>query len=422
MIIAESPRAEIFTAPQLLLVLEEGRERTARSWKEKLGLDSSICSHEHRAVNARVNAQQLWANVRTTPTAARTLHPREFHARGASVNPGNRFERLHIEEEPPDKPDEDSHPLQTIFFRDFSRSIIARNNSPDVGFETSVNPYRGCEHGCIYCYARPTHEYLGFSAGTDFESRIMVKMDAPKLLEAELSSPRWRPQVIAISGVTDPYQPIERKLEITRGCLQVLSRFRNPVGIITKNRLVTRDSDLLGELAEFSCAAVNVSVTSLIEELQRVLEPRTSPPHARLEAISKLRQAGVPVGVMVAPVIPGLTDHEMPGILTACAKVGAQFAGYTIMRLPFAVAPLFERWLDEYFPERKAKVLSRIRSVRGGDRLSDPRWGTRINGEGIFAEQIARLFQMSCRKVGIGPRPELSNQHFRRPREQLTLF
>ncbi len=259
--------------------------------------------------------------MREIPNAARTVHPREFHARGASINPANRFEVLHFEEDPHDQVDEDSRPRKTIFYRDGSQSIIARNNSPDVGFETSVNPYRGCEHGCVYCYARPTHEYLGFSAGTDFESRIMVKMNAPKLLEAELSSPRWRAQVIAISGVTDPYQPIERKLEITRGCLDVLARFRNPVGIITKNRLVTRDSDLLGELAEFSCAAVNVSVTSLVEELQRVLEPRTSPPHARLEAISKLREAGVPVGVMVAPVIPGLTDHEMPGILAACAKV-----------------------------------------------------------------------------------------------------
>jgi len=368
------------------------------------------------------DGKKLWENVRNTPTAARTVHPREFHARGASINPANRFEALHFEEEPHDEIDEDSRPRKTIFYRDGSQSIIARNNSPDVGFETSVNPYRGCEHGCVYCYARPTHEYLGFSAGTDFESRIMVKMNAPKLLEAELSSRKWRPQVIAISGVTDPYQPIERKLEITRGCLQVLARFRNPVGIITKNRLVTRDSALLGELAEFSCAAVNVSVTSLVEELQRVLEPRTSPPNARLEAISKLREAGVPVGVMVAPIIPGLTDHEMPAILAACAKAGAQFAGYTIMRLPFAVAPLFERWLDEHFPERKAKILSRIRAIRGGDRLSDPRWGTRIKGEGIFAEQIATLFQMSCRKVGIGPRPELSTEHFKRPCEQLKLL
>src|SRR5438552_16498372 len=356
------------------------------------------------------DSRQLWKNVREIPEAARVIHPRAYHARGASINPASRFEALHIEEEPVDNIDEDSRPIKTLFFRDSSQTIIARNNSPDVGFETSVNPYRGCEHGCIYCYARPTHEYLGFSAGTDFESRIMVKIDAPQLLEHELSSRKWYPQVIAISGVTDPYQPVERRLRITRGCLEVLARFRNPVGIITKNRLVTRDSDLLGELAELSCSAGNVSVTSLVEELQRVLEPRTSPPRARLEAISKLREAGVPVGVMVAPVIPGLTDHEMPGILAACAKAGAQFAGYTIMRLPFAVAPLFERWLDEHFPERKAKVLSRIRSVRGGDRLSDPRWGTRIKGEGIFAEQIATLFQMSCRKVGIGPRPEVSSQ------------
>ncbi len=368
------------------------------------------------------DAQKLWAHVRDIPTAARTLHPREFHAHGASINPANRFEQLHVEEDAADEIDKDSRPRKTIFYRDFSQSIIARNNSPDVGFETSVNPYRGCEHGCVYCYARPTHEYLGFSAGIDFESRIMVKTEAPALLEAELSSRKWRPQVIAISGVTDPYQPIERKLQITRRCLEVLARFHNPVGIITKNRLVVRDTDMLSELAAFDCAAVNISVTSLDEKLQRVLEPRTSPPQARLEAIGKLRAAGVPVGVMVAPIIPGLTDHEMPAILQACAEAGAQFAGYTIVRLPFAVAPLFERWLDEHFPEGKAKVLSRIRAIRGGEKLSDPRWSTRIKGEGIFAEQIASLFQMSCRKVGIGPRPELSTAAFRRPREQLTFL
>jgi DNA repair photolyase len=370
----------------------------------------------------RVDGAKLWADVRALPTAARTLHPREFHARGASIDPANRFEQLHFEEAPGDEIEAESRPRKTIFYRDFSQSIIARNNSPDVGFETSANPYRGCEHGCVYCYARPTHEYLGFSAGTDFESRIMVKTDAPALLERELSSRKWRPQIIAISGVTDPYQPIERKLRITRGCLEVLARFRNPVGIITKNRLVTRDADVLGRLAEHGCAAVNISVTSLDENLQRVLEPRTSPPRARLETIGKLRAAGVPVGVMVAPIIPGLTDHEMPSVLRACAEAGAQFAGYTIVRLPFAVAPLFERWLEEHFPDRKAKVLSRIRAIRGGEKLSDPRWATRIKGEGIFAEQIASLFQMSCRKWGIGPRPELSTEAFRRPREQLSLL
>ena len=214
-------------------------------------LDRRERSDEHILMTKPPDAEKLWQNVREIPTAARTVHPREFHAKGASINPANRFEALHFEEDPHDEIDEDSRPRKTIYYRDGSQSIIARNNSPDVGFETSVNPYRGCEHGCVYCYARPTHEYLGFSAGTDFESRIMVKIDAPKLLEAELSSRKWRPQVIAISGVTDPYQPIERKLEITRGCLRVLAKFRNPVGIITKNRLVTRDADLLGELANF---------------------------------------------------------------------------------------------------------------------------------------------------------------------------
>lgn len=369
------------------------------------------------------DAKKLWSNVREhTPEAVRTLHPRAFHARGASINPQNRFEQLRVEEDYGDEIDHDSRPLKTIFYRDSSRSIIARNNSPDVGFETSVNPYRGCEHGCVYCYARPFHEYLGFSAGADFESRIMVKEDAPKLLEEALQSRKWQPQTIAISGVTDPYQPVERRLEITRGCLKVLAKFRNPVGIITKNRLVARDADLLGELARYEAAAVNISITSLNEKLQRVLEPRTSPPGARLEAIAKLREAGVPVGVMTAPIIPGLTDHELPAILGAAAKAGAQFAGYTIVRLPFAVAPLFERWLSEHFPEKKEMVLSRIRGVRGGTKLNETSWQKRIKGEGIFAEQIAGLFQMSCRRLGIGPRPQLSSAHFRRPREQMTLF
>src|SRR5690242_12174901 len=205
------------------------------------------------------DAKKLWENVRELPTVARTVHPRQFHARGASINPANRFETLHFEEDPHDQIDEDSRPRKTIYYRDGSQSIIARNSSPDVGFETSVNPYRGCEHGCIYCYARPTHEYLGFSAGLDFESKIMVKTNAADLLRAELQSPRWRPQTLVMSGVTDPYQPVERKLCITRGCLEVLAKFRNPVAIITKNRLVTRDIDLLGHLVKYNAAAVNVS-------------------------------------------------------------------------------------------------------------------------------------------------------------------
>jgi DNA repair photolyase len=310
---------------------------------------------------------------------------------------------------------------KTQFFRDATKTIIAHNESPDVGFETSLNPYRGCEHGCIYCYARPTHEYLGFSAGLDFESKIMVKTNAPELLRAELERPGWKSQVLVMSGVTDPYQPIEKKLRITRGCLEVLTKFRSPVAIITKNRLVTRDADILRELANYNAVAVNISVTSLDPKLQRVLEPRTSSPQARLDTISQLRAAGIPVGVMVAPVIPGLTEHEVPKIVEACARAGAQFAGYTIVRLPWAVAPLFEHWLEEHFPDRKEKVLGRIRDLRG-DRLNNSQWHTRMTGEGIFAEQIASLFEVGCRRAGIGERPKLSITAFRRTREQLALF
>ena len=348
----------------------------------------------------------------------------QVHGRAATGNPANRFEKLHVEFEPHDLAslDENRPARRTDFFRDASKTIIARNNSPDVGFETSVNPYRGCEHGCIYCYARPTHEYLGFSAGLDFESKIMVKEDAPKLLETELLSSKWKPQVVVMSGVTDPYQPVERKLKLTRRCLEVLARFRNPVAIITKNHLVTRDADILRGLAANDAAAVNISVTSLDPKLQRVLEPRTSVPRSRLDAIAHLHAEGIPVGVMVAPIIPGLTDHEVPAILKACARAGAQFAGYTVVRLPWAVAPLFERWLDEHFPDRKEKILGRIRHLRGGEKLNQSQWHSRMTGDGIFAEQISSLFEVGCRRAGIGARPRLSTAAFRRPQEQLSLF
>jgi DNA repair photolyase len=350
-----------------------------------------------------------------------------IRGRGASWSPPNRFEKVHVDLEDPDLVDvdlaEDKKPRrETQFFRDNTKTIIARNNSPDVGFETSINPYRGCEHGCIYCFARPTHEYLGFSAGLDFESRIMVKEDAPQLLEAELSSPKWKPQLLMMSGVTDCYQPVERKLRLTRRCLEVIAKFRNPVGILTKNRLVTRDIDVLSELAQHRAAVVNLSVTTLDGNLQRILEPRTSPPAARLDAVAQLRTAGIPIGVMVAPVIPGINDHEIPAIVEACAKAGAQFAGYVLLRLPWAVAPLFERWLDEHFPERKAKVLARVRHTRGGKKLYDSRWRVRQTGEGIFAEQIDTMFEVNCRRAGLGERPKLSTAAFRRPNEQLKLL
>ena len=338
--------------------------------------------------------------------------------RGAASNPTNRFTRLSIESEEP-APDR----VPTQFLRDASRTVIARNDSPDVGFETSVNPYRGCEHGCVYCFARPFHEFLGFSAGLDFETRILVKEDAPELLRRELAAPSWRPQVIALSGVTDPYQPVERRLGLTRRCLTILAEFRNPVTIVTKNALVRRDADLLAELARHRAAAVCVSVTTLDPEVARRMEPRTSVPRERLAAIAELTAAGIPCIAMLAPIVPGLTDHEIPRLLAAVQGAGAVAARFLPLRLPGAVAGLFDEWLEAHFPERKEKVLHRIREMRGG-RLNDPRFGSRMRGEGIFAEQMRALFETSCRRLGLPSRgPELSTAAFRRPPgPQLDLF
>lgn len=332
--------------------------------------------------------------------------------RGAAANPKNRFERIEAE---PAEPDPDEPRPDTVYLRDHSRSIIAANSSPDIGFDASINPYRGCSHGCVYCFARPTHEYLGMSAGLDFETKVLVKEEAPALLRKQLSSLRWEPKVLSMSGVTDCYQPVEKKLRVTRGCLEVLAEFRNPVAVVTKNHLVTRDIDLLSDLARHAAAVVAVSLTTLDDDLRRVMEPRTSRPARRLAAIEKLAEAGIPVGVMTAPVIPGLTDHELPNLLSAAADAGATFAAYVPVRLPHAVAPLFEDWLSRHFPDRKAKVLNRIRSMRGG-RLNDPEFGSRMRGEGVFAEHIARLFDVSCRRAGIGRGrfPKLSTAAFRK--------
>ena len=352
--------------------------------------------------------------------------------RGARVNSPNRFEATHHEldleqvEADDDYLDTLSRP-ETEFLPDISRSVVAKNDSPDVGFEVSLNPYRGCEHGCIYCYARPTHEYLGFSAGLDFETRIMVKHDAPELLRKALSSPRWQPKVLGLSGVTDAYQPVERRLRLTRRCLEVLAEFRQPVSIITKNRLVTRDRDVLGELARHGAAGVFVSITSLNDELVGRLEPRTTRPAGRLKAIAALTAAGIPTGVMVAPLIPGLTEHELPAILTAAAQAGAQAAGYTLVRLPLAVAGLFQDWLEQHFPDRKDKILERIRAIHGGQ-LNDSRFGVRMGGEGNAAEMIAQIFHSTCRRAGLNQRPwPVSPAAFKRPGvpgqgEQLRLF
>jgi DNA repair photolyase len=346
--------------------------------------------------------------------------PGEVHGRGAASNPANRFERSHYDVSEWDEPEESS--LETVLLKDTTRSIIAYNDSPDVGFDASINPYRGCEHGCIYCFARPNHEYLGFSAGLDFETKILVKEQAPELLRRELMLPSWKPQTLAISGVTDAFQPIERRLKLTRRCLEVLVEFRNPVVIITKNELVTRDIDLLSELARHDAALVFISVTSLRGELARALEPRASQPQRRLAAIEELHRAGIPVGVLVAPVIPGLTDHEMPGILAASRDAGASTAGYVPLRLPFGLAPLFEEWLTLHAPLQKEKILNRVREIRGG-KLNDPHFGTRLRGEGEYAGHLRRLFEIACRKSQLNvSRPALSAEAFRRPGSQMSLF
>ncbi len=336
--------------------------------------------------------------------------------RGTPLQPGNRFTSLHREREM-DLEDLDPalEPLpRTEFLADTTSSVLTRNDSPDLGFDVGLNPYRGCEHGCIYCYARPFHEFLGWSSGLDFETRILVKHEAPERLWAEFASPRWKPQVVALSGVTDCYQPVERRLKLTRRCLEVFAEFRNPVGIITKNALVARDVDILSRLAAFQAVSVAVSLTTLDPELRSILEPRTSPPAARLAAIRRLSAAGIPTGVMIAPVIPGINDHEIPALVAAAAAAGATFASKVVLRLPHSVGPLFEDWLDRHFPDRKEKVLNQIRSLRGGE-LNDNRFGSRMRGEGPLAEQISKLFGVACRRSGLNSRhPELSTAGFRR--------
>lgn len=345
-----------------------------------------------------------------------------IRGRGSSDNPVNRFEGHYtdyeLDEETGQKPTQD-----TRLYPDDTKEIISTNDSPDIPFEASINPYRGCEHGCIYCYARPTHEYLGFSAGLDFESRIMVKYDAPEKLRERLSSPKWEPKVIVMSGVTDCYQPVERKLEVTRGCLEVLAEFRNPVSIITKNYLVTRDIDYLSELAVHNAVHVTLSITTLDRDLARVMEPRTSQPPRRLKAIEKLANNGISVGVNVAPIIPGLTDHECVNILEAARKAGATHAGFTIVRLPYGVKDLFQDWLEQHFPDRKEKVLNKIRDMRDG-KLNDSTFGKRFSGEGNFAKQIKDLFCVHSKRLGYNQqRSSLSTAAFR-PAEgyQMKLF
>jgi len=350
--------------------------------------------------------------------------------RGTSLNPTNRFTGAHREldfehvEHDDEFLDELEHP-ETEYFPDASKSVVTQNDSPDIPFRYSLNPYRGCAHGCAYCYARPYHEFLGLSAGLDFETKVFVKHSAPALLREFLARPAWNPETIVFSGVTDCYQPAERRFRLTRGCLEVALEARQPVSIITKNALVTRDLDLLGQMAAANIVHVSLSITTLDESLARSMEPRTSPPRSRLAAIARLAEAGVPASVMAAPIIPGLNDSEIPEILRAAREAGAQSAGYTLLRLPGAVEPIFRDWLSRCAPERAARVESLIRTTRRGE-LSSSTFGERMRGTGQFAEQIAATFRLFRRKLGLdAPREALDASHFRPPRPvagQLRLF
>ncbi len=343
--------------------------------------------------------------------------------RGILGSPSGRFESIAYTPEYENRTDFGQTKCSTQFFKDRSKSLISMNNSPDVHFDASINPYRGCEHGCAYCYARPSHEYLGLSPGLDFETKIFVKENAPQLLKTELSSKKWIPQLLGISGITDCYQPIEKDFRITRGCLEVLAEFRNPTGIITKNYLVTRDIDHLSSLSKHQAAMVYLSLTTLDEGLRRRMEPRTASVRRRLDALRELSAADVPCGVILGPIIPGLTDSEIPALLDEAKRAGAKHASYIMLRLPYGVSELFENWLDDTIPTKSTKVMNHVRGMRGG-KTNDSNFRTRMKGEGPYAEQIAALFKIQCKKLGLNrERPALSAASFRRPGPvQLSLF
>jgi DNA repair photolyase len=365
---------------------------------------------------------------------ADALRPdRPTNGRGAVSNRTGRYEKQERvavadgwEQAPgPGADDEDPIPSQrTTVSLDTSRTIIARNDSPDIPFDRSINPYRGCEHGCVYCFARPTHAYLGLSPGLDFETRLLMKPDAAKLLERELRSPRYRCDVMAMGTNTDPYQPIERVHKITRQVLEVLNAFNHPVGIVTKSALVTRDIDILSDMAKRNLASVGVSVTTLDRGLARVMEPRASTPPRRLAAIAALATAGIPTSVMVAPIIPALNDSEIERILAAAAAAGARSADYVLLRLPLEIKGLFEEWLAAHAPMKAKRVLDLVRETRGGQ-LYDATFGKRMTGSGPFAQLVRQRFRLACRKLGLDKRKlNLDVTKFRVPPgvgDQLTL-
>lgn len=343
--------------------------------------------------------------------------PNEKHKapRGAQHNPLNRFRQQAYVCEHPEGVDEpvDVLPHTQVFFEN-ARTLVNEVNSPDLGIMYSANPYQGCEHGCAYCYARTTHEFYGLSSGLDFESKIMVKQNAPELLEKFLQRPAWKPAPIALSGNTDCYQPLERKLRITRSLLEVLWRYRNPVSIITKNRLIIRDLDLLQKMARLNLVHVYFSVTTLDEDLRRVMEPRTATGRMRLQTVRELSEAGIPVGIMIAPVIPGLNDHEIVKVAEAASANGAIALGYTVVRLNGTIAEVFEKWLRENFPERADKVWNQIKTLHGGE-VHDNRSGRRLSGEGKWAELIRQTVRIVQRRFFSGcAMPEYNLKLFRR--------
>ena len=356
--------------------------------------------------------------LRRVPEAARK-------ARGAGLNMAGRFERFdRVAVDDGWDLDEPAPVTRTEVAIERPRSIIARNASPDIPFDRSINPYRGCEHGCIYCFARPTHSFLGLSPGLDFETRLTAKPDAPKVLAAELSRKGYTPGTIAMGTNTDPYQPIEKKLAIMRPILRVLQDFRHPVAILTKGALIERDADILAEMAELGIAAAGLSVTTLDRKLARAMEPRAAAPERRLLAIRRLADAGIPMRVSIGPVIPGLNDHELEALLAAALEAGAREAGYVVLRLPREVGPLFRDWLEAHYPNRAKRVMGLVREMHGGKDY-DPQWGRRMKGEGVVAELIGRRFAAARQRLGYAKLPRLRTDRFRAPRsgpEQLALF
>ncbi len=321
--------------------------------------------------------------------------------------------------------DEPAPEIRTTVTPEVTRNILSRNDSPDIPFDRSINPYKGCEHGCVYCFARPTHAYLDLSPGLDFESRIFSKPEAPRLLRRTLGKPGYRCQVIALGSNTDPYQPVERRLGITRSILEVLSEFQHPLSIVTKSHLVLRDLDLLKPMAQENLASVYISITTLDRTLARRMEPRAATPERRLQTVEALGEAGIPVGVLASPMIPNINDSELESILEAAASSGAQTANFILLRLPHELKELFSDWLEAHYPQRKSKVLNKLRSMRGG-RLNDPRFGNRMRGEGAYAKLLQRRFQVACRRLGLERRkPPLDTGKFQvplQPGDQGRLF